>query len=221
MGSRKRTLCEVLLRHSPLLSAIASAVAAVVSCTGFFHAREEARASRTEMAAQRAHAEAVFKASQAARLAFDRMTTRTSIQKTTDGWDIVWGPDGVASPQNADFGTICNFGPGVALNCSAEFIVMEINGERLTEHQVSSVKCSPMNILPNGAAHVYSLPNCVANDKAQAVRWAKGYVTFTFYTNAGKKETSSQKVEIRPDYEKGILLLIFEGPEFIDNGDWL
>ena len=221
MGGVARKPLQVLHRHSSLISAVASAVAAIVSCYGFFYAREEARAGRAEMAAQRAHAEKVFEASQAVRLAFDRMTTRTSIQKITDGWDILRGADGVAGQQHPDFGTIRTFGPGVALNCSAEFTVMEINGERLAKHRVSTAKCSPMNIQPNGSAHVYSLPSCVADDKDMTLRWAKGYVTFTCYTNAGKKETSSQKVHIQPDYEKGTVLLIFEGPEFLDNGAWL
>jgi|GEM_PF-6559254 len=221
MGDQKPTTLQVLLPLAPLISATAAAVAAVVSCSGFFYAREEARASRAAMAEQRIHDKAVFEASQAARLAFDRMTTQTKIQPTADGWDISRELDGAPAPQPDDFGTIRNFGPGVALNCSAEFTVIEINGERLAADQVSSVKCSPMNILPNGAAHVYSLPSCVANDKDRALRWAKGHVTFTCFTNAGKKETSSQKVHIQPDYEKGAVLLIFEGPEFLDHGGWL
>lgn len=221
MSDDAKTPVRVVERVAPVVGAVAAAVAAIVSCCGFFYAREEARAGRSEMAAQRAHTEKVLEASQAAMLAFDRMTTRTSIQQTADGWDIVRGPDGVAAPQHPDFGTIRNFGPGVALNCSAELTVMEINGEQLAKHQISTVKCSPMNILPNGAAHVYALPSCVVDDKDKAIRWAKGYVTFTCYTNAGKKKTSSQKVEILPDYEKAVLTLIFEGPEFIDNGAWL
>lgn len=221
MSDDAKTSLQVVERLAPLISAVAAAVAAIVSCCGFFYAREEARAGRLEMAAQRAHAIKVLEASQAAMLAFDRMTTRTSIQQTADGWDIVRVDDGAAAPQHPDFGTIRNFGPGMALNCSAEFTVMEINGEQLTKHQISTVKCSPMNIMPNGAAHAYALPSCVANDKDKAVRWAQGYVTFTCYTNAGKKETSSQKVRIQPDYEKGTVLLIFEGPEFLDNGAWL
>jgi hypothetical protein len=205
----------------PVVSALATLATVGISLWALQNALYETKAARSEAAAQRAHADKVFEASQTARLAFDRLTTRTSIQKTTDGWDIVRGSDGAAAPQHPDFGTIRNFGPGAALNCSAEFTVMEINGERLDKHQVSSVKCSPMNMLPNGAAHVYALPSCVANDQAKSVRWAKGYVTFTCYTNAGKKETSSQKVHIQPDYEKETVLLIFEGPEFLNNGAWL
>ena len=204
-----------------MISVLGSLATAFISLLALQNAQYETKNARVEAAAQRAHAEKVLEASQGAMLAFDRMTTRMSIQQTVDGWDIVRGPDGVAAPQHPDFGTIRNFGPGVALNCSAEFTVTEINGKQLAKNHLSTTKCSPMNILPNGAAQVYALPGCLENDKANAVDWAKGYVMFTYYTSAGKKKTSSQKVEIHPDYEKGVVLLIFEGPEFLDHGAWL
>lgn len=209
------------LSAAHVVSAVASFSTVVISYWAVQNALAETKAARTAVADQRAHAIKVFEASQAARLAFDRMTTRTRIMQTVEGWDIARTADGMAAPQSPEFGTIRNFGPGAALNCSAEFTVVEINGERLADQQVSSVTCAPMNILPNGSAHVYALPPCITDDKERSVRFATGHVTFTCYTNAGEKMSSVQEVDIRPDYENGTLVMLFRGPRFIDHFGWL
>lgn len=206
---------------APAVGAVGSLFTAGISLIALQNSLYETKAARAEAAAQRAHAEKALEATQAAMLAFDRATNIMKIQRAADGWEIARGPDGIAIPQHPLFATVRNFGAGVALNCSAQFVILEIDGEPHPKEENSPIKCSPMNILPNGESHVYALPTCVANDKANRIRCAKGYVSFTCHTASGKRETSSQKVEIRPDYDNATVTFVFEGPEFIDNWTWL
>lgn len=202
------------------ISTFAALATSLISYNALQNSIQESQAARSEAAAQQAHAEKVFESSQAAMLAFDRMTTRTNIRLTADGWDIARMADGVAAPQSPDFATVRNFGPGAALDCTAVIRVTEINGEKLAQAQTRSTKCSPMNIPPNGTSHVYALPDCIANDTAKEVRWAKGEITFTCFTTNKKKVTTTQTIQALVNYEERYVNFIYEGPSFIDNGSW-
>jgi len=203
------------------ISTFASLATALVSYNALQNSIQESQAARSEAAAQQAHAEKVFESSQAAMLAFDRMTTRTNIRLTADGWDIARMADGVAAPQSPEFATVRNFGPGAALDCTAEFKIMEVNGQRIQKPESMSVKCSPMNISPNGTSHVYALPECIANDSAKEIRWIKGTVTFTCFTTNKKKVTTTQTMQAHVNYDERHVTFIYEGPSFIDHFGWL
>lgn len=201
------------------LASAATCFMALISYFTLSLAFKEAHESRQDSRERREHERKMLEATHDAFLAFDRMSNYVSIQKTQTGWDINRLPDGSVGKQHPMFPTIRNFGPGLALNCSMEYEIAEINGARLKAPEVTVTMCSPMNILPNGDCHVYAIPKCIANDKDEVIRIAKGYIKFTFNLADGTRKTSSQELLVQPEYggAQSRLYVNLEGPKFLDH----